>query len=594
MFEIMLADGQAKPVMMYPVREKPFSTTKYGDLSLTRKMAEEMIANFKAKALGTDPFIDTEHDEGASNGWYKDLYLDDAPADVKEKTGAREALYATVDWTPRGKKLLSEGVYKYISPWFGDHKDPSDGKISHNVLLGAALTNKPVLRFMPAIELSEGTSLSSKLLSGIEGVREFKLSELTLSQTKTTDGSSLKVGDKIRVQTVLSPHSLDKVGDTGKVTELEGANVYWKRDSDGKELNTWSGHLKNESAVNDGNSSGLKPGDNIRINSPGSLDHGQKGTVIDTSHLSPRAGNLAVHKVQWENGSISKIGGNEKAFEKINSSGGGGAGSQPRDAQGRWMSETNLADYPWDQCMTDMMDKYGDEETAKKVCGMIRSQHGAGSGKKLADVLPEVEKKLSISSKQVKPNNGGEDDMKLSDETMKALGLSEDASAQDIAAAVKKLADTKTENPDVKKLQDEISAQTKQLAEMQRKELERHAFEIVGKEIKGADGRAYKLSAPAQRIITEILLSESPTEFKLSEKDGDDTKEVTVSLADALDKLVDNLALVQLGETTKQKHDKLSAGPGQKVSEAIDTKLSEKPDASYAEIKQAAIAAVSS
>jgi hypothetical protein len=33
-------------------------------------------------------------------------------------------------------------------------------------------------------------------------------------------------------------------------------------------------------------------------------------------------------------------------------------------------------DYPWEQCIADQTARYGDEETAKKVCGMIRSKYG--------------------------------------------------------------------------------------------------------------------------------------------------------------------------------------------------------------------------
>lgn len=32
-----------------------------------------------------------------------------------------------------------------------------------------------------------------------------------------------------------------------------------------------------------------------------------------------------------------------------------------------------FADYPWDDCMKDQMERYGDEETAKKVCGAIKA-----------------------------------------------------------------------------------------------------------------------------------------------------------------------------------------------------------------------------
>lgn len=32
-----------------------------------------------------------------------------------------------------------------------------------------------------------------------------------------------------------------------------------------------------------------------------------------------------------------------------------------------------MADYPWDECIADQMERYGDEETAKKVCGAIKA-----------------------------------------------------------------------------------------------------------------------------------------------------------------------------------------------------------------------------
>lgn len=40
------------------------------------------------------------------------------------------------------------------------------------------------------------------------------------------------------------------------------------------------------------------------------------------------------------------------------------------------MSE-EFADYPWEECMIDQMKQYGDEETAKKVCGAIKAANMA-------------------------------------------------------------------------------------------------------------------------------------------------------------------------------------------------------------------------
>lgn len=38
----------------------------------------------------------------------------------------------------------------------------------------------------------------------------------------------------------------------------------------------------------------------------------------------------------------------------------------------------DLADYPWDECIADQTERYGDEETANKVCGYIKSEYGGG------------------------------------------------------------------------------------------------------------------------------------------------------------------------------------------------------------------------
>jgi hypothetical protein len=37
--------------------------------------------------------------------------------------------------------------------------------------------------------------------------------------------------------------------------------------------------------------------------------------------------------------------------------------------------KVDLADYPWEECIIDQTERYGDEETAKKVCGAIKAMN---------------------------------------------------------------------------------------------------------------------------------------------------------------------------------------------------------------------------
>ncbi len=64
------------------------------------------------------------------------------------------------------------------------------------------------------------------------------------------------------------------------------------------------------------------------------------------------------------------------------------------------MSDTEKReDYPWDECIAEQTEKYGDEETAKKVCGMIKAKFGAMK-KPDNDTLREIEKELGLEPRK--------------------------------------------------------------------------------------------------------------------------------------------------------------------------------------------------
>lgn len=60
-------------------------------------------------------------------------------------------------------------------------------------------------------------------------------------------------------------------------------------------------------------------------------------------------------------------------------------GNKPVDVQeaenikknGNPDAQLDLAAYPWDKCVADQTERYGDEETAKKVCGAIKAMYGS-------------------------------------------------------------------------------------------------------------------------------------------------------------------------------------------------------------------------
>jgi len=70
--------GDISPICLFPIGT--FTSAKYPELPLTRELADEVIANFAANILGTEPVVDTsgKHDTSAPAGaWVKRVYVTD-------------------------------------------------------------------------------------------------------------------------------------------------------------------------------------------------------------------------------------------------------------------------------------------------------------------------------------------------------------------------------------------------------------------------------------------------------------------------------------------------------------------------------------
>jgi phage I-like protein len=121
-----------------------FFTDYYGELIFTRTFCEVLVKNWKEKALGeTVPFLDTDHDRAAANGWLVDLEARD------------DGLYAKWDFTERGRQLIKDRIYRYYSAHFGELLRVTDGAMVYPVFRGPALTNSPAMKTMPEAHLSD-------------------------------------------------------------------------------------------------------------------------------------------------------------------------------------------------------------------------------------------------------------------------------------------------------------------------------------------------------------------------------------------------------------------------------------------------------
>lgn len=131
----------------------------FGEMDLRPETYERMIANFKSGVYQEQLPVNTEHDPLAAGaiGWITDMRLAD--------TGALEA---KVNWTKRGRELIEDDRYRYVSAeFFNNWSDPVNPDTVHqNVAVGMALTTKPYFkeRVLPPLVASEAvlTRLSGK------------------------------------------------------------------------------------------------------------------------------------------------------------------------------------------------------------------------------------------------------------------------------------------------------------------------------------------------------------------------------------------------------------------------------------------------
>lgn len=138
---VALADGQATSWITL-TRVGNFFDPRYGDFSITPQMLSEMVSNFDARVLGQDVFIDVAHapDDGAA-------------AKVLRLSVEGDRLRAQVEWTPFGVKAVKERGFTYLSAEYHEAWQDNEKRDQHGcVLLGAGLTNRPVIKHLEGVD----------------------------------------------------------------------------------------------------------------------------------------------------------------------------------------------------------------------------------------------------------------------------------------------------------------------------------------------------------------------------------------------------------------------------------------------------------
>ena len=133
---------------MQILRTGEFSDPRYGRFEITKKMLAQMVKNFSEGVRGVIPALDYKHEsDDVAAGWFKKLWL----------ASDGEELWADIEMTPKGEKILGDKEFGYVSADFDtEYQDNESLQKFGCVLLGAGLTNRPVIKRMESvIQLAE-------------------------------------------------------------------------------------------------------------------------------------------------------------------------------------------------------------------------------------------------------------------------------------------------------------------------------------------------------------------------------------------------------------------------------------------------------
>ncbi len=139
-------DGEDTTVWLQMMPHGEFSHPTHGKIVISPERVSNFVRNFDDGFRGQDLDVDYEHKErtGKAAGW------------IKKVEARSDGLWGLVDFAKSAYGEIREGSWRYFSPEFAPKwKNPTNEEERKDVLFGGALTNRPFLKGILPINLSE-------------------------------------------------------------------------------------------------------------------------------------------------------------------------------------------------------------------------------------------------------------------------------------------------------------------------------------------------------------------------------------------------------------------------------------------------------
>lgn len=164
----------------------------FGEIAVSPDRAKRFADNANTQVLGKQLDIDYDHKRRR----------DDAAGWVQATEARPDGVWYQVEWTDEAAKKIRAKEYKYFSAEFSDEwTHPETGKTHTDVLFGGGLTNRPFIKGMVPVNLSESEAVEARLAENdpvptgnggaTEGGRmDHKILEAIRTALKLSEGTS--------------------------------------------------------------------------------------------------------------------------------------------------------------------------------------------------------------------------------------------------------------------------------------------------------------------------------------------------------------------------------------------------------------------
>lgn len=178
--EIAFSDENANAQWIQAMPIGNYTHPRYGKISITANRVKRFADNVNAQIRGQKLDIDYDHKADPNKGH--------KAAGWVEKAEARpDGLWIFVEWVQSAADAIRNGEYRYFSPEYNDSwKHPASGIKFTDVLFGGALTNRPFLKGIAEIKLSEEDEedggpfiMNRKALEALASIHGIQFSEDT-------------------------------------------------------------------------------------------------------------------------------------------------------------------------------------------------------------------------------------------------------------------------------------------------------------------------------------------------------------------------------------------------------------------------------